>query len=156
MCNNKLFNHETIEHMHETMVRLYEIAEKAEQIRGPSALAARLNFSPQRIKNWEYRGVSEAGAIQAQKLFGCDVNMLLGRTDTFQTSSSNSSRHVVEQLRPASWSWPFLEVKPDQWALLNDEEKKHIEDGILLCVKNRGDPAKQLLPAKNIYGSASA
>lgn len=146
MCNNTLFNQETMPAMHESMVRLYKIAFDAEKIQGSSALAARLITSPQRVKNWEYRGVSEAGAIQAQKVFGCDVNVLLGRAGHTYQPNKKAASLVANQQGPTPWNWPFREVTPDKWALLDQDEKDNFEKLILATVKNRGDPEKTACP----------
>lgn len=61
--------------MHETTKRLYQAA-GLKGIESPSALARLLGESPQTLKNWETRGVSAAGIINAQTLLGCDANWL--------------------------------------------------------------------------------
>ena len=45
--------------------------------------------------------------------------------------------------------WPFYDVKPEQYDLLSGEEKKHIEADILIRIRGRDQPAKQLAPAQN-------
>lgn len=67
--------------MHFSMARLYEAA-KRKGVVGQSAVAHALNFSPQRVKNWEKRGISEEGARTAQKTFGCSSNWLMGENAT--------------------------------------------------------------------------
>ena len=57
--------------MHESAERLYLVARMTFGIEGPSAVARQLNEAPQTVKNWESRGVSAAGAIRAQEVFGC-------------------------------------------------------------------------------------
>lgn len=59
--------------MNEVTKRLYEAAEKLKDIQGQSALARLLNTSPQTVKNWETRGVSKKGLIDASKIIGCSV-----------------------------------------------------------------------------------
>lgn len=61
---------------HFSMVRLYSAA-ASKKVTGQSAVARALNVSPQRVKNWESRGLSETGARLAQGVFGCDANWLL-------------------------------------------------------------------------------
>lgn len=75
--NNILFNGETMGVMHKSAERLYEAAKSMRKVTGQSNLAKLLNQSPQAIKNWENRGVSQSGARIAQKLIGCDSNWLL-------------------------------------------------------------------------------
>lgn len=142
--------------MHESMVRLYKIAYEAEKIKGSSALAARLITSPQRVKNWEYRGVSESGAIQAQKLFGCDANVLLGRAGRPYSRNKAATPEVVQQRGPTPWNWPFRQITSEQWSLLDQDEKDNIEKVIVATVKNRGDPEKQDAPAYSHSAAKSA
>lgn len=47
---------------------------------GQSALARRLNESPQTVKNWEARGISQRGAQRAQAAFGVNATWLLNGT----------------------------------------------------------------------------
>lgn len=62
--------------MHETMERLYKVAKDNAGIDGQSALAKRLNQSPQTLNNWEVRGMSKAGILQAAKEFFVSANWL--------------------------------------------------------------------------------
>lgn len=70
MCNNVLFNRETIHDMHPSAERLYMAAEHLCGVTGQSAVARLLNESPQTVKNWETRGVSKAGVLSAQAIIG--------------------------------------------------------------------------------------
>lgn len=71
LFNNKVFSVPTMAAMHESMERLYRAAKELKGITGQSAVAAFLNFSPQRVKNWEERGVSNQGAVTAEERIGC-------------------------------------------------------------------------------------
>lgn len=71
MLNNGLFSWHTVGAMHETMKRLYAAAELLKQVTGQSAVARLLNASPQTVKNWEARGVSKQGMLDAEQLIGC-------------------------------------------------------------------------------------
>ncbi len=62
--------------MHETMVRLYEAARQLRGVEGQSAIARLINQSPQTVKNWESRGMSYAGMIEAEKTIGCAARWL--------------------------------------------------------------------------------
>lgn len=53
--------------------RLYEAAEKIKGVSGQSNLARLLNVSPQVVKNWETRGVSASGLVNAAKVIGVSV-----------------------------------------------------------------------------------
>lgn len=62
--------------MNETMTRLYQAARELKNIDGQSELARYLNVSPQVLKNWETRGISSKGLIQAAKALEIDVRWL--------------------------------------------------------------------------------
>ena len=65
--------------MHETMVRLYQAAKELKGIdgRGAQSEIARLfGASPQQIKNWERRGISNRGMIDASKILGISASWL--------------------------------------------------------------------------------
>lgn len=79
-CNNASFNAVKISDMHSSMARLYKIA-LDNQVKGGSALARKLGETPQTIKNWETRGLSERGARRAQEVFGVAASWLLEVAD---------------------------------------------------------------------------
>ena len=58
------------------MRRLYEAAEALRGLKGQSEVARALNASPQTINNWEARGMSKAGMLNAQAVLGCSANWL--------------------------------------------------------------------------------
>ena len=65
--------------MHETMVRLYQAAKELKGIDGRGAqseIARLLDASPQQIKNWEGRGISNRGMIDASKILGISASWL--------------------------------------------------------------------------------
>jgi DNA-binding transcriptional regulator YiaG len=74
--NNKTFTSATIARMHATMERLYEAARLLHQIEGPAQLAKFLNVSEQLVNNWQRRGISKGGMLDAQKLIGCSATWL--------------------------------------------------------------------------------
>lgn len=73
MFNNKAFNYRIIPAMHDQMKRLYEAARLLRQLEGQAAVAKLFNTSSQRLNNWEDRGISNEGLLQAQQLIGCDA-----------------------------------------------------------------------------------
>lgn len=75
--NNNLFMAARIPAMHETMERLYRAAKELSGVEGKSNIARALNESPQNVNNWESRGVSQAGAIKAQQVFGANANWIV-------------------------------------------------------------------------------
>ena len=65
---------------HESLTRLLAVAAE-HQIVGPAALARALNESDQVVTNWGRRGVSKAGALNAQRLFGISSTWILNGTE---------------------------------------------------------------------------
>ncbi len=147
--NNKAFIAETMAHMHHSMERLYQFVNESCQLSGQSALARRMDESPQTVKNWETRGISEGGTLKAQAIFGCNANWLLGSGKDAAAPTLPTATLVASD-NTGGWQWPFWSVSPKDYALLTAEEKAHIESGILLNVKNRGRPAKQSQPENKI------
>ncbi|MFM0210422.1 S24 family peptidase [Paraburkholderia sediminicola] len=76
LFNNKTFTSANIPRMHATMERLYEAARLLHQIEGPAKLANFLNISEQLVNNWQRRGVSKGGMLDAQKKIGCSATWL--------------------------------------------------------------------------------
>lgn len=62
--------------MHDQARRLYEAARELKGLELKADVARLLESSQQRLKNWEERGISSDGLLQAQKLIGCDANWL--------------------------------------------------------------------------------
>lgn len=96
-CNNILFNAHRIGCMakvHQSMQRLYQAA-REKNIVGQSAVARALNVSPQVVKNWESRGVSEKGARQAHAVFACDPTWLLEPSQALHTTVAEDASAVA-------------------------------------------------------------
>lgn len=147
--NNNSFKAETMATMHHSMERLYQFVNESCQITGQSAVARRMDETPQVVKNWESRGISEGGALKAQNLFGCNANWLLGTSKDVK-APEHAGAVLVASDNVGGWQWPFWSVSPKAYALLTPEEKEHIETGILIAVKNRGHPPKQSAPENKI------
>lgn len=62
--------------MHIQMTRLYEAAKTLKGIESQAEVARALNVSSQVINNWEARGISKAGLINAQSILGCSATWL--------------------------------------------------------------------------------
>jgi len=73
---NEPFTCATMPRMHQTMVRLYEAALALKNLETPTDVARALNQSQQTVNNWERRGMSRVGMIEAQKLIGCSATWL--------------------------------------------------------------------------------
>lgn len=67
----------TLEAMHPSAARLYEAAHKLRKTVGQSNVARLLNETPQTVKNWEARGISDGGAIKAEGVIGCRAHWLV-------------------------------------------------------------------------------
>ena len=98
LCNNRLFNLDKIRamKMHETMKRLYEAAETLKDVTGQSNVARLLNTSPQTINNWEERGMSRRGMLEAEKIIGCKAIWL----ETGDEGSSGTEPVSAEEFSP--------------------------------------------------------
>jgi hypothetical protein len=62
----------------------------------PTYVARVLNESPQTVTNWRNRGVSEAGAINAQRLFGVSCTWILDGLEPMLVSQSQPARLTPE------------------------------------------------------------
>lgn len=76
MCNNAPFTSPRIVYMHIQMKRLYSAALELKGIATQADLARAFNTSSQALKNWEYRGISDGGRLQAQRVIGCSAQWL--------------------------------------------------------------------------------
>lgn len=105
-CNNILFKAAKIPGMtekkrHPSMVRLYAIAANhKDKVIGQSALARALNISPQRVKNWEERGISEKGARLASDRFGCNSSELIEAAEMSQPTQQRVDEPKVTYIPP--------------------------------------------------------
>jgi len=104
-CNNKLFTVYTIPGMHPSAERLYLAAKELQGIEGQSNLARLLNESPQTVNNWEVRGVSKQGAMNAQQQIGCDANWV-------RTGTGAMVRATPRVSAPLFASEPWTEYPP--------------------------------------------
>jgi len=79
-CNSAVDSPNTMcgmEKIHPTMARLYEAAALLKGLSGQSEVARALNMSPQRVNNWEVRGISQEGANKAQLGLGINATWIL-------------------------------------------------------------------------------
>jgi DNA-binding transcriptional regulator YiaG len=139
--NNILFTPKTIclmQQIHETVVRLYAAAKELRDVTGQSAVARLLEVTPQVVKNWETRGLSSDGALLAQRIIGCNANWLLGTEQAMTKTTWAAPRKDAE--------WPFTRVTVAQVNTLSSQQKKHIEDGILIFVGADDHQSNQSAP----------
>ena len=97
-------------------------------------MARLLNVSPQVMKNWEARGVSEGGALLAQKIIGCDANWILNgsgpRQMTYRTTGESSNVRAIHDQRAdylVTSDWPFMSFGQDDWNAMDGDSKAQIE-----------------------------
>jgi phage repressor protein C with HTH and peptisase S24 domain len=118
--NNTSFNKTRIGGMHKTTERLYLAAKTLKNVTGQSAVARLLNTSPQTVKNWEARGVSKGGMVDAERAIGCRSSWIeTGDGDMEDHSSApfyRSETFPTERLLPSSDTQPesFAAESPDQ------------------------------------------
>lgn len=69
--------------MHETTERLFRAAKALHRRTEPHQVAALMNISQQVLKNWESRGISDTGMLDAEERIGCSAIWIrTGRGDT--------------------------------------------------------------------------
>lgn len=122
MLNNKVFKCENIRTMHDTMIRLYEAARLLCGLKTPTEVARLLNLSPQVVNNWERRGISKAGMLDAQEKVGCSAVWLMtgqppmtveGNHGTTASNSSNSEQKGDEIASSAATERSTMAVETD-------------------------------------------
>jgi len=154
-----MFRAEIIEPMaeiHESVQRLYIAAKELRDVTGQSAVARLLEVVPQVVKNWEKRGISETGALAAQRILGCNANWLL---DGFQQMSSQTwLPDQPAQGEPSNLAtlpdraWPLRRVSREQFGQLTLDQLELIESNILMFLSAR-EPSKQPA-APESYGTS--
>ena len=90
----------TLGAMHPSTARLYEAARQLRQAVGQSNVARLLNETPQTVKNWETRGVSDSGAIKAEGVIGCRAYWLSTGEGDMLDAGSPSPKGVRPSERP--------------------------------------------------------
>jgi hypothetical protein len=98
LCNKFMFPELTIGVMHETMERLYAAAEELKGLVGQSEVARHMVQSPQTLNNWEHRGMSKGGMLDAERLIGCSsVWLQTGRGSMFTAVDDDVSLSADDQ-----------------------------------------------------------
>jgi len=135
--NNVPFSEQTIAPMHETYERLMLAARELRDVTMPAAVARLLNVSLQVMKNWEKRGLSEGGALMAQRSIGCDANWILGHVDAMTSHAwkpAPTPTKVIAAERVTEFPahrWPFATFSAEEFLSLDEERRTQIEDQIL-------------------------
>jgi SOS-response transcriptional repressor LexA len=100
--------------MHDTTRRLYEVARVRLGITTLSEVAVAIGETAQTLKNWETRGVSQRGQINAARRLGCDAEYIANGTGNIQSTKQNvTSVHVRSTVPLISWvqAGPLTEVQ---------------------------------------------
>jgi hypothetical protein len=93
------------------MDRLYRAADELGKVTGQSNVARKLNESPQTVKNWETRGISDAGAIKAEGILGCLAHWLTtGEGDMLGVNSPTATVKDSLSHQPPSMDEALLVV----------------------------------------------
>lgn len=90
----------------------------------PSDVRSALNVSAQTANNWVERGVSQDGAIEAQKRYGINLCWILDGVGN--PSIARASDDLV--------SWPFKRIPKDFFGSLNDWERLYVEDVVFRLI----------------------
>ena len=98
--------------MHETVARLLECAQHftkftAEPIQTLPELVTRMRISTAVMTNWKARGVSKAGALQAEKEFGCSAQYILTGRDNWMRSQHADEGSTVLVAQEVSLSGQY-------------------------------------------------
>jgi len=111
---------------HPTMTRLY--AALGARIEGQSDFARQLGITPQRVNNWESRGISLEGAVEAQRKWGVNaVWVLHGEGSAAAVTVSQSERPDFEKIAGA------VRVLHD-WLEIEDEPSEGVYDAVMLSI----------------------
>lgn len=102
--------------MHETTKRLYESAEKLKGVSSQVGVARLIGKTAQVVANWEKRGMSKAGILDASKAIGCSAKWL-------ETGAGDMTNGSTSTPIPASYVPLISWVSAGQWrAAIDDRE----------------------------------
>lgn len=144
MFNNALFSGLKMTRVkpsvpHPSMTRLYEALKAIKNVEGQSAAAGLLGESPQRLNNWESRGMSKMGAVKIQQKFGISATWLL----------------TGEGAMLSHGEWPFSPALLHRILSMDPALLPRIEgaiEGSLYAIESGELPASKESPRKNGTG----
>lgn len=138
--NNRMFTWHTMAFMHPSMKRLYQAALVVSGDTIPADVARRMNTTQQRINNWETRGVSQEGAIEAERAYGVSPRWILDGTGNPPTKPGD-----VQNIAPVNTVYPAVPliswVKAGMWAEIVDNYLPGSPDDLRPAYTSR--PSKQ-------------
>lgn len=113
-----MFTWRTMAYMHPSMQRLYQAALAVSGDSIPADVARRMNTSQQRLYNWEARGISQEGAIEAERAYGVSPRWILDGSGAQPGPNGSNNVAPMNTVFPAvpliSW------VKAGMWADIVD------------------------------------
>ncbi|MDB5937488.1 MAG: lexA 2 [Massilia sp.] len=125
--------------MHEQMVRLYEAAEKLKKVeRKPSAIARLVNSTTQTVVNWEARGVSADGMIDAEEFIGCSAAWVRSGVGPMCVGSPYIARpqdHLADAMKRSCETAGELQMLL-VYRLSNEDSRKQIDIAVEQARRN--------------------
>lgn len=83
--------------IHQTMARVFK-----QTGLDPSALALKINTSPQNVTNWSKRGISKKGAVDVSKVFGLSLDWILTGTGEPKKPSRDDLMQQIKDIENGS------------------------------------------------------
>jgi SOS-response transcriptional repressor LexA len=122
--------------MHEVARRLHLAAREMKGARTLTSIADLLGESPQTVKNWQTRGVSQGGQVKARELIGCDTHWLATGEGPMRANVIAKSPQANTEPGPdlrgkvplVSW------VRAGDWCSAEDQHQQGHADEWLYCV----------------------
>lgn len=120
--------------MHKQTQRLYEAAKAIKDVSGLTDVSALLGISPQTLKNWESRGISAAGLVDAATTLGCSVQWLkegVGAMDQGNRTTQSPADNVSENTMFTGQTYSvknLFRAPVVVWARLGTDLYKGIEE----------------------------
>lgn len=138
--------------IHSSVQKLYQAARELRNVSGQSAVARLLDESPQTVKNWEKRGISEGGALKAQRKIGCDANWLLSDGSAMELQAWRPADEMPQRIQ-STLDWPFSMISRDHIDRLTPAQRGHIESTVLMLLGAKEIDRNEQRPES--YGKAA-
>lgn len=124
-------------------------------------LAKACGVAPPSVSAWrtgESKSLSGSNLLAAAKRLGVRPEWLAdGLGPKHDNDPTVVHQHTVrEDTRNSAYLWPFKRVNPQQWSLLDEDQKYDIEKYVSLQVKIKAPTSKQQKPAHNVAKVGSA
>lgn len=102
------------------------------KVTGQTDVANLLGQSPQTLNNWESRGISKAGAINAQAIIGCDASWIMSGEVGKQSPPTRKPQTIQNAVPLISW------VQAGEWSGIIDNFSAGDAEKWLPCPVNHG------------------